>query len=145
MKIVSHLTVLLKNELKITSTNLDRSIKSFTNPILYKLQITKSMSKASFDSFLILALKKHYWIALATFISVIGASAVYLAVTPSRYKTSAKLIVGEQEISVSDLEQQLAEKNIISPSKSADPVATQAELVETQFPRQRMRRPGLRT
>lgn len=132
MKIVSHLTVLLKNELKITSTNLDRSIKSFTNPILYKLQITKSMSKASFDSFLILALKKHYWIALATFISVIGASAVYLAVTPSRYKTSAKLIVGEQEISVSDLEQQLAEKNIISPSKSADPVATQAELVETQ-------------
>ena len=90
------------------------------------------MNKLSFDLFLISALKKHYRIALITFISVIGASAAYLGITPSKYKTSAKLIVGEQEISVSGLDRQLAEKNIKTPGKTADPVATQAELVKTQ-------------
>jgi len=90
------------------------------------------MNKASFDSFLISALKKHYWIALTTFISVVGASAVYLAFAPSRYKTSAKLIVGEQEISIFNLGRQLVDKSIKTPGRIADPVASQAELVTTK-------------
>ncbi len=90
------------------------------------------MNKSPFNQSLTSVLKKHYSIALLTFISTIGASVLYLNITPSRYKTSAKLIVGEQEVNVSNLGQQLTEKNIKTPGKIADPVATQAELVKTK-------------
>ncbi|MGL5795335.1 MAG: GumC family protein [Waterburya sp.] len=90
------------------------------------------MNKTSSSLSLISAFKKHYWIAIFTFISTIGASVLYLNIIPSRYKTEAKLIVGEQEVSVSNLGQQLTEKNIKTPGKTADPVATQAELVKTR-------------
>ena len=85
----------------------------------------------SLESLLISTFKKHTWIVLATFISTISASILYLAIAPSQYKTSAKLIVGEQEVSVSNLGQQLTEKATKTPGKIADPVATQAELVKS--------------
>lgn len=90
------------------------------------------MNKNFADLSLISAFKKYYWIALFTFVSTIGASVLYLNIVPSRYKTSAKLIVGEQDVSVSSLGQKLTEKNIKTPGRTADPVATQAELVKTR-------------
>ena len=92
----------------------------------------KPMNKNFADLSLISALKKYYWITLFTFVSTIGASVLYLNIVPSRYKTSAKLIVGEQDVSVSSLGQKLTEKNIKTPGRTADPVATQAELVKTR-------------
>ncbi len=89
------------------------------------------MSQTSLDSLFISTFKRRSGIVLATFISTIGASALYLAATPPQYETSAQLIVGEQDVSVSNLGQQLTDKNTKTPGRTADPVATQAELVKS--------------
>lgn len=89
------------------------------------------MRETSFDSLFISIFKKHVGISFPIFISTISASIFYLFITPSQYRTTAKLIVGEQEVSVSNLGQQLTDKNTKTPGKTADPVATQAELVKS--------------
>jgi polysaccharide biosynthesis transport protein len=81
----------------------------------------------------ITALKRHAWIASSTFVSVlIGVTAISLAISPRLYETSARLMVGQKEVGISALGQELTNINNQSPSKAADPVATQAELVKSQ-------------
>lgn len=89
------------------------------------------MSETSFDSLLISTFKKYSGIGSAIFISTISASVLYLFTAPSQYSATAKLIVGEQEVSVSNIGQQLTDRNTKTPGKIADPVATQAELVKS--------------
>ena len=90
------------------------------------------MDKTSFELSPASALKRHWGVALAAFASAVGASIVYLAMTPSTYETKARLLVVEQEASVSNLGQALTDSNTKTPSKTADPIATQAELVKSQ-------------
>lgn len=89
------------------------------------------MRETSFDSLFISIFKKHLGISFLIFSSTISASILYLFITPPQYRTSANLIVGEQDVSVSNLGQQLTDKNTKTPGKIADPVATQAELVKS--------------
>ncbi|MGF1540311.1 MAG: GumC family protein [Pleurocapsa sp.] len=89
------------------------------------------MNKTAGKSIFISTFKRHSSIALGTFIATIVTSALYLIITPKQYKASAKLIVGEQEVSISELGQQLTDRNSRIFSRSVDPVATQAELVKS--------------
>ncbi|MBD2359258.1 polysaccharide biosynthesis tyrosine autokinase [Tolypothrix sp. FACHB-123] len=91
------------------------------------------MGKAALPLSYITALKRHAWLASSTFVSVlIGVTAISLAISPRLYETSARLMVGQKEVGLSALGQELSNINNQSPSKAADPVATQAELVQSQ-------------
>lgn len=91
------------------------------------------MGKAVLPLSYITALKRHAWLASSTFVSVlIGVTAISLAISPRLYETSARLMVGQKEVGISALGQELTNINNQSPSKAADPVATQAELVKSQ-------------
>lgn len=76
-------------------------------------------------------LKRHSIPAIATFASVIGGSVVYLAVTPRLYKTSARLMLDEKQVSVSQLGRDLSQVPVTTPGGS-NPLATQAELIKSQ-------------
>ena len=74
-------------------------------------------------------LKRNFWNAFATFAAVVGASALYLRVTPPVYESSARLILDERRVSVSELGQALAAN---STAGNASPIATQAELITSE-------------
>ncbi|MGA7935099.1 MAG: polysaccharide biosynthesis tyrosine autokinase [Kovacikia sp.] len=76
-------------------------------------------------------LKRHLWPALATFASVIGASFAYLLTASPIYETSARLILDERRVSVSELGRTLSEVPNSVPG-GPSPIATQAELVKSQ-------------
>ncbi|PSB15600.1 chain-length determining protein [Phormidesmis priestleyi ULC007] len=91
------------------------------------------MAKAPFSLSPLPTLKRHSFVALSTFVSVaVGATALSFAILPRQYETSAKLIVGEKDVGISTLGQALTEINTQAPGKAADPVATQAELMQSQ-------------
>ncbi|MGC1395141.1 MAG: polysaccharide biosynthesis tyrosine autokinase [Coleofasciculaceae cyanobacterium] len=76
-------------------------------------------------------LKRHRWPALATFASVIGASIAYLVVTPPVYKVTARLMLDDKQVSVSQLGRDLSQVSSNVPGGS-NPIANQAELVKSQ-------------
>jgi succinoglycan biosynthesis transport protein ExoP len=86
------------------------------------------MNKLSLPSF---RLKRHLWPALATFASVIGASFAYLLTASPIYETTARLILDERRVSVSELGRTLSEVPNSVPG-GPSPIATQAELVKSQ-------------
>ena len=74
-------------------------------------------------------LKRNFWNAFATFAAVVGASALYLRVTPPVYESSARLILDDRRVSVSELGQALAANTTAG---NASPIATQAELITSE-------------
>jgi len=80
---------------------------------------------------LLLALRRHWIPALAAFTSVIGSAVFYIAKTPPRYESSARLILDDRPVSISPLGQNLAELQN-KPPGGANPLATQSELVTSQ-------------
>ncbi|HEY9622351.1 MAG TPA: polysaccharide biosynthesis tyrosine autokinase [Crinalium sp.] len=91
------------------------------------------MGKATVPVSPLFVLKRHALLALSTFISVtVGASILTLASSPRLYESSARLIVGEKGVGISDLGQALTDNSTAVPGKTADPVAIQAELLESQ-------------
>jgi capsular exopolysaccharide synthesis family protein len=76
-------------------------------------------------------LKRHRWPALATFASVIGASIAYLVVTPPVYKVTARLMLDDKQVSVSELGRDLSQVSAGTPG-GPSPIANQAELVKSQ-------------
>ena len=74
-------------------------------------------------------LRRNFWNALITFASVIGASFLYLKITPPVYEGSARLILDDRRISVSELGQALAANPVAG---NANPIATQAELLTSE-------------
>ena len=78
---------------------------------------------------LVFVFKRHYVTALAAVAATIGAACLYLYRTTPVYETSARLMLNEQRVSVSELGQALAE---IEESRGSNPFATQAELVKSQ-------------
>lgn len=90
------------------------------------------MGKAAFPLSSLSALKRHSWAAALTFVSVlVGVTAISLAISPRLYEASIRLLVGQKEVGLSSLGQELTDINNRAPSKAADPVATQAELVKS--------------
>jgi len=75
------------------------------------------------------SLKRNFWGALASFASVLAVSYFYLKTTPPVYEGSARLILDDRRVSVSDLGQALAANTA---SGNANPIATQAELVSSE-------------
>jgi polysaccharide biosynthesis transport protein len=74
-------------------------------------------------------LRRNFLNGLATFAAVMGASFLYLKVTPPVYESSARLILDDRRTSVSELGQALA----ANPAPgNANPIATQAELLTSE-------------
>jgi len=76
-------------------------------------------------------LKRHRWPAIATFASVIGASIAYLAFAPPLYKVTARLMLDDKKVSVSELGRDLSQLPSGAPG-GPSPIANQAELVRSQ-------------
>ncbi|MBD2164844.1 polysaccharide biosynthesis tyrosine autokinase [Calothrix membranacea FACHB-236] len=90
------------------------------------------MGKAAFPLSSASAIKRHSWAAALTFVSVlVSVTAISFAISPRLYETSIRLLVGQKEVGLSSLGQALTDINNRAPSKAADPVATQAELVKS--------------
>ncbi|MDF5707845.1 MAG: polysaccharide biosynthesis tyrosine autokinase [Nostoc sp. S4] len=82
-------------------------------------------------SSLLVVLKRRSLPALATFAAVIGGSFMYLAFTPSLYQASARLILDDKRVSVSELGRDLTQVPAGTPG-GPSPLADQAELVKSQ-------------
>lgn len=76
-------------------------------------------------------LKRRSLPALLTFAAVIGGSFTYLAVTPRMYETSARLILDDKRVSVSELGRDLTQVSGGNPG-GANPLADQAELIKSE-------------
>jgi len=85
----------------------------------------------SISSSLPSVLRRRRWSAIATFVSVICGSLAYLIVTPRQYETSARLMLDEKRVSISELGRDLTQLPSGGPSDPS-PIATQAELVKSQ-------------
>lgn len=82
-------------------------------------------------SILPLVLKRHWLPALVTFASVVGSSLAYVALTPSTFEASGRLMLNQQQTGVSDLSRDLTQLPD-GRASGANPVITQAELVKSQ-------------
>jgi len=76
-------------------------------------------------------LKRRSLPASATFAAVIGGAIAYLAVTPRQYEASARLILDDKGVSISDLGRNLTQLSSGTPG-GASPLADQAELIKSQ-------------
>ena len=68
---------------------------------------------------------------LASFVALIGGAVAYLSVTPRVYETSARLMLDEKKVSVSELGRDLTQLANPMPG-GPSPLADQAELVKSQ-------------
>jgi len=68
--------------------------------------------------------------AIAAFVAVIGGAIAYLTVTPSKYAASARVMLDDKRVSVSELGRDLTQVSSNAPGIS--PLADQAELVKSQ-------------
>ncbi len=82
-------------------------------------------------SSLLAVLQRRSVPALATFIAAIGTSVAYLAVTPHSYETSARLMLDEKRVSISELGRDLTQVPSGTPG-GPNPLADQAELIKSQ-------------
>ncbi|MDZ8027964.1 MAG: polysaccharide biosynthesis tyrosine autokinase [Nostoc sp. DedQUE11] len=81
-------------------------------------------------SSLVVVLKRRSWPALATFVAVIGGAVAYLVLAPSLYQASARLILDDKRVSVSELGRDLTQVAVGVPG-GPSPLAEQAELVKS--------------
>lgn len=77
------------------------------------------------------ALAQHRWIIFGILASSLFGAAAFLLLTPPTYLATARIIVSDDDIGVSELGEALADRNTDIPGE-ADPIATQAELVLSQ-------------
>jgi polysaccharide biosynthesis transport protein len=76
-------------------------------------------------------LKRRGLPAFLTFAAVMGGSIAYLSVAPRVYETSARLMLDEKRVSVSELGRDLTQVPNVVPG-GASPLADQAELVKSE-------------
>jgi polysaccharide biosynthesis transport protein len=72
---------------------------------------------------------RHRWPALATFASVLCSAALYIAVTPSLYESTTRIMISGKQLSVSELGSALTD---LPSAPGASPIATQVELTRSQ-------------
>ena len=82
-------------------------------------------------SSLVPVLKRRFLPAFITFASVIGGAIAYLIFTPPVYEVTAKLLVDDKRLSVSELGRDLVQLPN-NRNDAAKPSATQAELIKSQ-------------
>ncbi|AFY50744.1 uncharacterized protein involved in exopolysaccharide biosynthesis [Nostoc sp. PCC 7524] len=82
-------------------------------------------------STLLAVLRRRSLPAFTTFAAVIGASVAYLSVTPRLYETSTRLMVNDNQVSISELGRDLTQLRSSGGIKSS-PLADQAELISSQ-------------
>lgn len=82
-------------------------------------------------SYLLAVMQRRSLPAIATFAAVIGGAIAYLAVTPHLYSASARLILDDKRVSISDLGRDLTQVRSSTPGGS-NPLADQAELIKSQ-------------
>jgi capsular exopolysaccharide synthesis family protein len=76
-------------------------------------------------------LKRRAIPALATFAAVIAGAIAYLQMAPRKYETSARLILDDKRVSVSELGRDLTQLRSGTPG-GPNPLADQAELIKSQ-------------
>jgi capsular exopolysaccharide synthesis family protein len=76
-------------------------------------------------------LKRRRWSVLATFAAVVGTSIIYLTFTPPVYQITARLMLDEKKVSISELGRDLSRISAATPG-GPSPMANQAELVRSQ-------------
>ena len=89
------------------------------------------MSKAFLVSSFLASFKRHWWVAAATLSSTLVGAVAYLMVTPPEYETSLRIMLDEQQVSISDLGQSLTELNS-NVAIGVDPFATQSEIITSK-------------
>ena len=82
-------------------------------------------------SYLLAVMQRRSLPAMATFAAVIGGAIAYLAVTPHLYSASARLILDDKRVSISDLGRDLTQVRSSTPGGS-NPLADQAELIKSE-------------
>jgi capsular exopolysaccharide synthesis family protein len=82
-------------------------------------------------STLLAVLKRRSLPAIVTFAAVMAGAVAYLKTTPQMYETSARLMLDDKRVSVSELGQNLSQQGQGTPG-GANPLATQAELIKSQ-------------
>ncbi len=82
-------------------------------------------------SYLLAVMQRRSLPAIATFAAVIGGAIAYLAVTPHLYSASARLILDDKRVSISDLGRDLTQVRSSTPGGS-NPLADQAELIKSE-------------
>jgi capsular exopolysaccharide synthesis family protein len=82
-------------------------------------------------SSLLMVLRRRSLPAIATFVAAIGGAVAYLSVTPRVYETSARLMLDQKQVSVSELGRDLTQIGNPMPG-GPNPLADQAELVKSQ-------------
>jgi capsular exopolysaccharide synthesis family protein len=82
-------------------------------------------------STLLAVLRRRSLPAFTTFAAVIGASVAYLSVTPRLYETSTRLMVNDNQVSISELGRDLTQLRSTG-GVSSNPLADQAELISSQ-------------
>ncbi|MBO3460921.1 polysaccharide biosynthesis tyrosine autokinase [Aetokthonos hydrillicola Thurmond2011] len=82
-------------------------------------------------SSILAVLKRRSIPAAATFVAVIGGAIAYLTITPHRYEASARLMLDDKRVSVSDLGRDLTQASSATPV-GVSPLANQAELIKSQ-------------
>ncbi|KYC39313.1 chain-length determining protein [Scytonema hofmannii PCC 7110] len=76
-------------------------------------------------------LKRRSLPAVAAFVAAIGGAIAYLAVTPSQYEASARLMLDNKQTSISELGRDLSQVSSNTPG-GPSPLADQAELAKSQ-------------
>ncbi|NES24228.1 MAG: polysaccharide biosynthesis tyrosine autokinase [Symploca sp. SIO3E6] len=76
-------------------------------------------------------LKRRFLPALATFVSVIGASIVYVVSSSPVYQVTGRLMLDEKKVSVSELGREISQLEGEIPGQES-PLATQVELIKSQ-------------
>ncbi len=82
-------------------------------------------------SSLLSVLKRRSLPAVAAFVAVIGGAIAYLAVTPSQYEASARLMLDNKQTSISELGRDISQVSSNTPG-GPSPLADQAELAKSQ-------------
>ncbi len=73
-------------------------------------------------------LRRHFWIVLLTFGSVVGAAVAYLSTTTPQYQTAVRLMIDDRKTGVTEFGRAISEVSTATPG-GANPIATQAELL----------------
>ncbi|MGF1512191.1 MAG: GumC family protein [Elainellaceae cyanobacterium] len=90
--------------------------------------VGSTMNATDFSKTLLSAVRRHCWLAIGAFSSTLGAAFFYLLTSPPLYESSVRVMVEDQQTSVSALGQALSDLTN-SAATGVNPLATQVELI----------------
>ena len=84
-------------------------LKNIHKPNCRLFQKTRAYVMEKGISYLLAVMQRRSLPAIATFAAVIGGAIAYLAITPHLYSASARLILDDKRVSISDLGRDLTQ------------------------------------